>query len=70
MSAPHVVIMVDLSRTGHTLIAEEKKETLKKQPGMGWNGFNKVGTDSNRLELIQIGCNGFKELEAGLKRSE
>jgi hypothetical protein len=23
--------------TGHTLIDEEKKETLKKQPGMGWN---------------------------------
>jgi hypothetical protein len=25
------------SSTGHTLIDEEKKETLKKQPGMGWN---------------------------------
>ena len=44
--------MVDMSSTGHTLIDEEKKETLKKQPGMGWNGFNKVGPDSMRLELI------------------
>jgi hypothetical protein len=25
------------SSTGHTLIDEEKKETLKKQPGMGCN---------------------------------
>ncbi len=25
------------SSTGHTLIDEEKKETLKKQPGKGWN---------------------------------
>jgi hypothetical protein len=25
--------------TGHTLIDEDKKETLKKQPGIGWNGF-------------------------------
>jgi hypothetical protein len=28
--------------TGHTLIDEEKKETLKKQPGMGWNGLKWV----------------------------
>ncbi len=38
--------MSPLSSTGHTLIDEEKKETLKKQPGMGWN--------HRKIRLIEV----------------
>jgi hypothetical protein len=40
--------------TGHTLIDEEKKETLKKQPGMDWNWLEWIGMDSNQFKTKQL----------------